>query len=110
MSCPFKQYKNIFGKEGEGAHSIRFLNLAIVDVIFTIIGALIISYFIKVNFFIVFIILNSDIYAENILAKFFTNSYDSSCDAITEKGIVISGILMVIIYIILDSLYENECL
>jgi hypothetical protein len=57
MSCPFKQYKNIFGKEGEGAHSIRFLNLAIVDVIFTIIGALIISYFIKVNFFIVFIIL-----------------------------------------------------
>jgi fatty-acid desaturase len=57
MSCPFKKYKNIFGKEGEGAHSIRFLNLAIVDVIFTIIGALLISYFIKVNIFIIFIIL-----------------------------------------------------
>jgi fatty-acid desaturase len=57
MSCPFKKYKNIFGKEGEGAHSIRFLNLAIVDVILTVIGALLISYFIKVNFFIIFIIL-----------------------------------------------------
>jgi hypothetical protein len=60
--------------------------------------------------FIVFIILNSDVYAENILAKFFTNSYDNSCDAITEKGIIISGILMVMIYIILDSLYENDCI
>jgi len=57
MSCPFKKYKNIFGKEGEGAHSIRFFNLAIVDVILTIIGALLISYFIKVNFFIIFLIL-----------------------------------------------------
>jgi len=60
--------------------------------------------------FVVFIILNSDVYAENILAKFFTNSYDSSCDTITEKGIIISGILMVIIYIILDNLYENNCI
>jgi hypothetical protein len=60
--------------------------------------------------FVVFIILNSDVYAENILAKFFTNSYDSSCDNITEKGIIISGILMVIIYIILDNLYENNCI
>jgi hypothetical protein len=60
--------------------------------------------------FVVFIILNSDIYAENILAKFFTNSYDNSCDTITEKGIIISGILMIIIYIILDSLYENNCI
>jgi len=57
MSCPFKQYKNIFGKEGEGAHSIRFLNIAIVDLVFTIIGALLISYFTNTNFFIIFIIL-----------------------------------------------------
>jgi hypothetical protein len=57
MSCPFREYKNIFGKEGEGAHSIRFLNIAIVDLILTIIGAFIISYFFKFNFFIIFIIL-----------------------------------------------------
>ena len=60
--------------------------------------------------FVVFIILNSDVYAENVLAKFFTNSYDSSCDSVTEKGIIISGILMIIVYIILDSVYENNCI
>ena len=36
MSCP---YSNMFGKVGEGVHSYRLFNLAIVDVIFTIIGA-----------------------------------------------------------------------
>ena len=35
-------YKNIFGKPGEGVHSYRFLNLAIVDVGMTIAGAFII--------------------------------------------------------------------
>ena len=57
MNCPFSKYKDIFGKEGEGAHSIRFLNLAIVDVIFTIIGAYIISYLFNISFLLVFIIL-----------------------------------------------------
>jgi hypothetical protein len=33
------QYKDIFGKPGEGAHSYRLFNVAIVDVIFTIIAA-----------------------------------------------------------------------
>lgn len=60
--------------------------------------------------FIIFIILNSDVYAENILGNFFSNSYDHSCDGITEKGIIISGIIMVVLYILLDSLYENGCL
>ena len=55
MSCPFKEYKNIFGKEGEGAHSIRFFNFAMVDVIMTIVGAFFISLFFKINFFIVLI-------------------------------------------------------
>lgn len=57
MSCPFKEFKNIFGKEGEGAHSIRLFNIAIVDVIFTIIGAYLISLYFKINFLIIFIIL-----------------------------------------------------
>lgn len=43
-------YKNIFGKPKRGIHKYRFLNLAIIDVIFTIIGAFIISYFFKLNF------------------------------------------------------------
>ena len=38
--CP---YKNILGKPNEGVHSYRFANVAIVDVIMTIIFAFIIS-------------------------------------------------------------------
>lgn len=56
-NCPFKKFKNMFGEEGTGAHSIRFFNIAIVDVIFTIIGAFMISYFFKINFWLVFLIL-----------------------------------------------------
>ena len=33
------QYSDIFGKPGKGLHSIRILNIAIVDVVFTIIGS-----------------------------------------------------------------------
>jgi hypothetical protein len=39
------KYKNIFGKPNTGAHKYRFLNIAIVDVLFTIIFAYGISYF-----------------------------------------------------------------
>ena len=34
--CP---YRNLFGKIGEGVHSYRIANIAIVDVILTILGA-----------------------------------------------------------------------
>ena len=33
------QYKNLFGKIGEGVHSYRIANIAIVDVILTVLGA-----------------------------------------------------------------------
>jgi len=33
------QFKNIFGKVGEGVHAYRILNIAIVDVLFTILAA-----------------------------------------------------------------------
>ena len=50
------KYKEIFGKVGEGIHSYRFLNIAIMDVLFTIIGAFIIKLFIpKSN--VIFILL-----------------------------------------------------
>jgi hypothetical protein len=48
MFCP---YKNIFGAPNTGAHSYRIFNLAIVDIIMTIIGAYIISYFSKFSFY-----------------------------------------------------------
>ena len=37
------KYKHIFGKEGEGIHSIRFFDIAIIDVLGTIIGSLLIA-------------------------------------------------------------------
>lgn len=44
------KYKDILGKPGEGVHSFRIFNIAIVDVILTIIAAYIITYITKVNF------------------------------------------------------------
>lgn len=38
MPC---KYKDMFGKVGEGPHSYRLFNIAVVDVIFTILGAFI---------------------------------------------------------------------
>ena len=43
----FCNYSEIFGKVGEGLHSYRIFDIAIIDVIFTIIGA----YFLQKNIF-----------------------------------------------------------
>jgi hypothetical protein len=42
MPC---KYSEIFGKVGEGAHAYRLFDIAIVDLVFTIIGAFIIHWF-----------------------------------------------------------------
>jgi uncharacterized membrane protein YqjE len=39
------QYKDLLGKVGEGIHSYRIYNIAIVDVLLTILGAFIIHLF-----------------------------------------------------------------
>ena len=44
------KYRDSLGVPNQGIHSHRFIGLAIVDVIFTIIGAMIISYFSKGSF------------------------------------------------------------
>ena len=46
IKCPINflaQYKDIFGKPREGPHSYRFMNIAVVDTLLTIILAFIIS-------------------------------------------------------------------
>ena len=53
----FCKYKNIFGKPKEGPHSYRLFNIAIIDVIFTIILAYIIKYVSNYNFINILIIL-----------------------------------------------------
>ena len=51
------KYKDALGKPNQGIHQYRFLGVAIVDVIMTIIAAFIISYFTKYNFWLILIIL-----------------------------------------------------
>ena len=43
-------YKNIFGEPGKGVHSYRIFNIAIVDVVMTIIGAYFVAKYFKLNF------------------------------------------------------------
>ena len=49
----FCKYKNIFGEPNTGLHSYRIFDIAVVDAASTIILAVILSYFLKINFLIV---------------------------------------------------------
>jgi fatty acid desaturase len=51
------KYKNALGEPGKGIHSYRFFGVAIMDVIMTLIGAAIISYFSGYSFLYVAIFL-----------------------------------------------------
>jgi fatty acid desaturase len=46
------KYKDILGKPDQGIHKYRIFNIAIVDVILTILLALFVSYIFKLNFWI----------------------------------------------------------
>ena len=58
--------------------------------------------------FIIFIILNSDIFVEGVLSKFIYGTYDPAADKITEKGIVISAMVLSFSYILLDFLFTKK--
>jgi hypothetical protein len=51
------KYKNALGEPNKGVHSYRFLGVSIVDVLLTLIGAAIISYFSGYSFLYVAIFL-----------------------------------------------------
>ena len=51
------KYKNALGIPGQGVHSFRFFNIAIVDVVMTIIAAFIIALLTKQKFYITLILL-----------------------------------------------------
>jgi hypothetical protein len=44
----------MFGKEGEGVHSFRIFDVAVVDLVLTIIGSAALAYYIKCNYFLTF--------------------------------------------------------
>jgi hypothetical protein len=45
------EYKNIFGKPNTGVHSYRIFDIAIVDVLLTILLSYFISFYYKISFF-----------------------------------------------------------
>ncbi len=47
------KYKNALGIPGKGIHSIKIFNIAIIDVILTIIAALFFSFFFKQSFWLI---------------------------------------------------------
>lgn len=51
MSFSFCQYKNSLGIPHQGIHSHRFMGLAILDVIGTFVGGLLIAYLFKLSYF-----------------------------------------------------------
>ena len=50
MKSPFCPYRELFGKPGEGIHSYRVFDIAIMDVIQTIIGAFLFSFITRYPF------------------------------------------------------------
>lgn len=58
--------------------------------------------------FLVFLILNSDIFIEGVLSKFISGTYDSISDKTTEKGIVLSAMILSLSYLFLDFLFEKK--
>ncbi len=51
------KYKDIFGKPNEGVHKYRIFNLAIVDIILTILGAIVLSKLLSTNFLLTLFLL-----------------------------------------------------
>ena len=51
------KYKDLFGIPGQGVHSFRIFNIAVYDVALTVLGAFLISYFMKFNFYYTLLVL-----------------------------------------------------
>ena len=51
------KYRNLLGKPGKGAHSIRLFNIAIVDVLLTVLAAFLLAKLLNVSFILTLILL-----------------------------------------------------
>lgn len=54
MSCP---YKDVFGKPNTGVHAYRMFNIAVVDVMATLLLAFVIARWLRVSFVWTFVVL-----------------------------------------------------
>jgi len=78
--------------------------------LFHLSGAFYDSLNIKVAFllFVVYILLNTDIFAESVLRKISKDAYDMSSDKITPKGIIVSAMMLSLFYIVVDLLADAK--
>jgi hypothetical protein len=51
------KYRDIFGKVGTGAHSLRLFNIAVADTLLTLLLAYVISSYLKSNLLLIFFLL-----------------------------------------------------
>ena len=56
MSCPFAKYSDIFGKPNTGFHSFRIFDIAVNDLLGTILISGLLAYSLNYNFFIILFI------------------------------------------------------
>lgn len=69
-------------------------------VIWTILSSMNIK--IALLLFISYIILNTDIFTENILSNISNGAFDKRTMRVTNKGFIITGIILIIIYLFID--------
>lgn len=69
-----------------------------------VIWSIISSMNIKIAFllFISYIILNTDIFTENILYNISNEAFDKKNMKVSNKGFVITGLILIIIYLFID--------
>lgn len=58
--------------------------------------------------FFLYMLLNSDLFAEHSLSKIFSGTYNKEHDKLTDKGIIIAGIIMSLTYLVLDVLDKKN--
>jgi len=59
--------------------------------------------------FLLYYILNTDIFVELVFSnRYIIDAYDSVNDKITEKGIIISGIILSLCYLVIDLLDKKN--
>lgn len=65
---------------------------------------------IKIAFilFVIYVILNTDIFAERVLRKIRSDTYDMTNDKVTSTGILVSGMILSITYIFIDLLASGD--
>ena len=51
------KYRHVFGTEGQGFHSVRFMNIAILDLLMTIVVVGLMAYFAKLSLFYTLVLL-----------------------------------------------------